>query len=171
MEVSFLSSVVIRFPLLYALSSYSLRQAESHLLYFVCVRFFFSGVMLVGWGGNNGSTVTAGILANKHNIKWETKEGIKSPNYWGSLTQARSYFMFPDGRFGFRSRFSTNMRFARLLSKRRKSFTTSMFCVSMCVCVCACALLGHDHSHRQQQHYWKGSSRAVSPLAPSSSPE
>ena len=22
-------------------------------------------VMLVGWGGNNGSTVTAGILANK----------------------------------------------------------------------------------------------------------
>ena len=23
------------------------------------------GVMLVGWGGNNGSTLTAGILANK----------------------------------------------------------------------------------------------------------
>ncbi len=44
--------------------------------------------MLVGWGGNNGSTVTAGILANKHNIKWETKEGIKAPNYFGSLTQA-----------------------------------------------------------------------------------
>jgi len=24
--------------------------------------------MLVGWGGNNGSTLTAGILANKYNV-------------------------------------------------------------------------------------------------------
>eukprot|EP00958_Prasinococcus_capsulatus_P026186 scaffold4675_cov378-Prasinococcus_capsulatus_cf.AAC.3 len=46
------------------------------------------GVMLVGWGGNNGSTVTAGILANKLGISWRTKEGIRKPNYWGSLTQA-----------------------------------------------------------------------------------
>ncbi|CAL5221198.1 g3346 [Coccomyxa viridis] len=46
------------------------------------------GVMLVGWGGNNGSTVTAGCLANKHGITWMTKEGLKKPNYWGSLTQA-----------------------------------------------------------------------------------
>ncbi len=27
--------------------------------------FLLCRVMLVGWGGNNGSTVTAGILANK----------------------------------------------------------------------------------------------------------
>ena len=35
------------------------------------------GVMLVGWGGNNGSTITAGILANKHGLTWNTKEGLK----------------------------------------------------------------------------------------------
>ena len=35
------------------------------------------GVMLVGWGGNNGSTVTASILANKLGITWRTKEGLQ----------------------------------------------------------------------------------------------
>ena len=34
------------------------------------------GVMLVGLGGNNGSTFTAGVLANKKGQTWETKEGI-----------------------------------------------------------------------------------------------
>ncbi|GIL73127.1 hypothetical protein Vretimale_4734 [Volvox reticuliferus] len=46
------------------------------------------GVMLVGWGGNNGTTLTAGILANKHGITWMTKDGLKKPNFYGSLTQA-----------------------------------------------------------------------------------
>jgi myo-inositol-1-phosphate synthase len=46
------------------------------------------GLMLVGWGGNNGSTVTAGILANKQNIQWNTKEGSHKADYFGSLTQA-----------------------------------------------------------------------------------
>nr|UAD82040.1 myo-inositol-1-phosphate synthase [Trebouxia lynnae] len=46
------------------------------------------GVMLVGWGGNNGSTLTAGVLANKHGCTWMTKDGLKQPNYFGSLTQA-----------------------------------------------------------------------------------
>ena len=46
------------------------------------------GVMLVGWGGNNGSTVTAAIEANKRNISWMRKEGQQQPNYFGSLTQA-----------------------------------------------------------------------------------
>jgi myo-inositol-1-phosphate synthase len=32
--------------------------------------------MLVGLGGNNGSTFTAGILANKKQQSWETKAGI-----------------------------------------------------------------------------------------------
>ena len=36
------------------------------------------GVMLVGWGGNNGSTLTAGVIANRHNISWCTKEGTVS---------------------------------------------------------------------------------------------
>lgn len=31
------------------------------------------GVMLVGLGGNNGSTVVAGILANQHGLTWNTK--------------------------------------------------------------------------------------------------
>lgn len=35
------------------------------------------GCMMVGWGGNNGSTVTAAILANKLNVSWRTKEGKK----------------------------------------------------------------------------------------------
>lgn len=47
-----------------------------------------TGVMLVGWGGNNGSTITAAIIANKHNLEWSTKEGKHSPDYFGSLTQA-----------------------------------------------------------------------------------
>jgi len=28
------------------------------------------GVMLVGLGGNNGSTFTAGIIANKRQLSW-----------------------------------------------------------------------------------------------------
>jgi len=46
------------------------------------------GVMLVGWGGNNGSTVTAAVLANKLNMSWRTKEGLQTANYYGSVTQA-----------------------------------------------------------------------------------
>ena len=37
------------------------------------------GMMLVGWGGNNGSTVTAGIIANQHKMSWPTREG-EQPN-------------------------------------------------------------------------------------------
>ena len=46
------------------------------------------GLMLVGWGGNNGTTITAGILANKLNLRWQTKDGEMDANYYGSLTQA-----------------------------------------------------------------------------------
>ena len=46
------------------------------------------GVMLVGWGGNNGTTFTGTYLANKHNISWNTKSGEKQPNWFGSLLQA-----------------------------------------------------------------------------------
>ncbi len=45
------------------------------------------GFMMVGLGGNNGTTVTAGILANKKHLKWETKRGEASANYYGSFTQ------------------------------------------------------------------------------------
>lgn len=47
-----------------------------------------TGVMIVGWGGNNGTTVTAGILANKLGVTWRTKSGVHTPDYLGSLTQA-----------------------------------------------------------------------------------
>lgn len=43
------------------------------------------GVMLVGWGGNNGSTVTAGIIANRRGLTWDSREGKKSANYYGSV--------------------------------------------------------------------------------------
>jgi len=44
-----------------------------------------TGMMLVGWGGNNGSTVTAGIIANRRGLVWETREGPRAANYYGSV--------------------------------------------------------------------------------------
>ncbi|CAK7228403.1 Myo-inositol-1-phosphate synthase [Sporothrix bragantina] len=44
-----------------------------------------TGVMLVGWGGNNGSTVTAGIIANRRGLTWDTREGPRAANYYGSI--------------------------------------------------------------------------------------
>ena len=35
------------------------------------------GCMLVGWGGNNGCTITAAVLANKLGLSWDTKHGVK----------------------------------------------------------------------------------------------
>lgn len=46
------------------------------------------GVMLVGLGGNNGSTFTAGILANRKQLTWATKNGPCSANFFGSFTQS-----------------------------------------------------------------------------------
>ncbi|ORX70303.1 myo-inositol-1-phosphate synthase [Linderina pennispora] len=46
------------------------------------------GLMLIGWGGNNGSTITASIIANKKKISWETRKGTQEPNYFGSVMLA-----------------------------------------------------------------------------------
>jgi len=46
------------------------------------------GVMLVGLGGNNGSTFTAGILANKRQLTWQTRNGEQKANFYGSFTQS-----------------------------------------------------------------------------------
>lgn len=46
------------------------------------------GVMLVGLGGNNGSTFTAGVIANREGLTWNTKSGIKKSNYYGSMIQS-----------------------------------------------------------------------------------
>jgi len=45
-------------------------------------------LMLVGIGGNNGTTLVATILANRYNIAWHTKSTIQRPNYIGSLLRA-----------------------------------------------------------------------------------
>ena len=37
--------------------------------------------------------MTAGMLANKQNMTWRTKEGVQEANWYGSLTQASTVFM------------------------------------------------------------------------------
>ncbi|KAF7791395.1 hypothetical protein EIP86_002409 [Pleurotus ostreatoroseus] len=39
-------------------------------------------------GGNNGTTLCATVLANRHNISWHTKSGMQQPNYIGSMLRA-----------------------------------------------------------------------------------
>ncbi|KAG8234447.1 hypothetical protein J437_LFUL014193 [Ladona fulva] len=52
------------------------------------------GVMMVGWGGNNGTTFTASLLANQGNITWEDpRGGTKAPNWLGSLTQCSTAYL------------------------------------------------------------------------------
>jgi myo-inositol-1-phosphate synthase len=45
------------------------------------------GLMMVGWGGNNGSTTTASVLANQRDLRWDTLRGEQRANYYGSVTQ------------------------------------------------------------------------------------
>ncbi|CAB1327845.1 unnamed protein product [Coregonus sp. 'balchen'] len=58
------------------------------------------GVMLVGWGGNNGTTVTAAVLANRLGLTWRTKTGEQKANYYGSLFQSSTVCLGagPDGK-------------------------------------------------------------------------
>ncbi|OMJ82486.1 hypothetical protein SteCoe_16837 [Stentor coeruleus] len=58
-----------------------------------------TGLLLVGWGGNNGTTLTAGILANKLNVTWNTKEGLNHPNYLGSICKSVTMRIGIDDRF------------------------------------------------------------------------
>ncbi|EGG19644.1 inositol-3-phosphate synthase [Cavenderia fasciculata] len=46
------------------------------------------GCMIVGLGGNNGSTVVAGCIANREGLCWKTKSGVQKPNYFGSVIMA-----------------------------------------------------------------------------------
>lgn len=43
---------------------------------------------MVGWGGSNGTTVTAGILANQRKLSWRTREGVQTSNYYGSMVMS-----------------------------------------------------------------------------------
>lgn len=47
-----------------------------------------TGLMLVGLGGNNGTTLVAATLANKKQLTFENKEGTVKANYYGSVTQS-----------------------------------------------------------------------------------
>lgn len=53
------------------------------------------GLMIVGLGGNNGTTLTGMILANKHNLTWTTKRGLQKPDFLGSVAMSGT---FPIGR-------------------------------------------------------------------------
>ena len=41
--------------------------------------------MLVGWGGNNGSTVTGTVIANQLGLTWRTKEGTSQFTHFCAL--------------------------------------------------------------------------------------
>ena len=58
------------------------------------------GMMLVGWGGNNGSTVTAGIIANRLGLVWVTREGKRAANYYGSVVMSSTIKLGTDAQTG-----------------------------------------------------------------------
>uniref|UniRef100_A0A7S2ZMU0 inositol-3-phosphate synthase n=2 Tax=Rhodosorus marinus TaxID=101924 RepID=A0A7S2ZMU0_9RHOD len=49
------------------------------------------GLMMVGLGGNNGTTVAAAMYAKKHSLEWQTRAGTHVSNYKGSLTQCGTF--------------------------------------------------------------------------------
>lgn len=48
------------------------------------------GLMMVGWGGNNGSTLTAALAAHQQGTTWKSRRGVETPNFYGSLIMASS---------------------------------------------------------------------------------
>ena len=58
------------------------------------------GMMLVGWGGNNGTTVTAGIIANRRGLVWDTREGSRAANYYGSVVMGSTIKLGTESKSG-----------------------------------------------------------------------
>ena len=58
------------------------------------------GMMLVGWGGNNGSTVTAGIIANRRGLVWDTRQGPQAANYYGSVVMGSTMKLGTEAKTG-----------------------------------------------------------------------
>ena len=58
------------------------------------------GMMLVGWGGNNGTTVTAGIIANRRGLVWDTREGKRPANYYGSVVMGSTIKLGTEAKTG-----------------------------------------------------------------------
>lgn len=52
--------------------------------------------MLVGWGGNNGSTLTAALEANRRQLQWRKRTGVQKANWFGSITQASTVLIGSD---------------------------------------------------------------------------
>ena len=50
----------------------------------------------MGWGGNNGSTLTAALEANRSKMEWRTKEGTQQANFYGSITQSSTVLIGSD---------------------------------------------------------------------------
>ncbi|GAA5951927.1 hypothetical protein JCM3765_005143 [Sporobolomyces pararoseus] len=67
---------------------YEVKPVEKELEFKTLRKVPKTGLMLVGLGGNNGTTLVATILANKHQISWGTRDGVQTPNYLGSLVRA-----------------------------------------------------------------------------------
>ncbi|KAI9892139.1 MAG: Myo-inositol-1-phosphate synthase [Vezdaea aestivalis] len=59
-----------------------------------------TGMMLIGWGGNNGTTVTAGIIANRDKLVWATREGQQAANYYGSVVMASTMKLGTEAKTG-----------------------------------------------------------------------
>lgn len=48
------------------------------------------GLLVVGLGGANGTTLLAGVLANRQNLNWFGPQGqAMTPNYYGCITQLK----------------------------------------------------------------------------------
>jgi len=56
--------------------------------------------MIVGLGGNNGTTIVGGTISNREGITWRTKTGVQKPNYYGSITQSSTVYLGSDGSSG-----------------------------------------------------------------------
>ncbi|KAN0000939.1 hypothetical protein ACTFIZ_001390 [Dictyostelium cf. discoideum] len=54
------------------------------------------GVMIVGLCGNNGTTVVGGVIANREGLCWNTKQGLQTPNYFGSVVMSSTIRMGMD---------------------------------------------------------------------------
>lgn len=65
-----------------------IRPVEQRIAFKTDTRVPKLGFMFVGLSGNNGTTITAGMLANKLGVTWETREGLKQPDFYGSLSQS-----------------------------------------------------------------------------------
>ncbi|AFR97744.1 myo-inositol-1-phosphate synthase [Cryptococcus neoformans] len=78
----------------------SVKKTEKNFEFFTKSTVGRVGLMLVGLGGNNGTTVLATNLANKYNISWHTKNGIQQPNYIGSVVRASTVRLGTDPETG-----------------------------------------------------------------------